>query len=45
MSAAVIPIETWSSWLSEVAMLSIDTGWASARNSATSAAAVYWSTM
>ena len=40
-----MPIDTWSSWLSEVGIVSTLTGCASARSSATRAAAVYWATM
>lgn len=40
-SAPVAPIETWSSWLALVGMLSTDAGWASVWSSFTSDAAVY----
>jgi hypothetical protein len=45
LRAACQPIETWSSWLPLVGMLSTPAGWASTRSSATSDAAVYWASM
>ena len=39
--AAVVPIETWSSWLAEVGIESTDAGCASTLFSLTSEAAVY----
>ena len=45
LRAACQPIETWSSWLPLVGMLSTPAGWASTLFSATSDAAVYWASM
>ena len=39
------PIETWSSWLPLVGMVSTPAGWQSTLFSLTSEAAVYWASM
>ena len=43
--AAIMPIETWSSWPAEDVIESTEAGWARVFISETSEAAVYWQTM
>ena len=45
LSAAVMPMLTWSSWSPELGIESTLAGWQRILFSATSAAAVYWTIM